>query len=229
MFALHRYDMNVQDPKAARPGNGPSIPPAPGGRSEAAANKAWLSRNRLYYAVKPWIPRRVRIAARRVLVSSQLRHAQGVWPIMPGTERMPEGWPGWPEGKKFAFVLTHDVEGASGLWRCSDLASIERQLGFRSAFNFIPEGTYRTPPKLREELVNAGFEVGIHDLKHNGRLFESRSGFGRAAVRINHYLEDWKSVGFRSGFMLRESEWPVARATWSCRIRSRRIRRCLYC
>jgi glycosyltransferase involved in cell wall biosynthesis len=195
--------MNLQDPEAARPGNPRQPSPPPNGR----AAKAWLSRNRLYYSVKPLIPRRLRIAARRLLVSSQLRHAHGVWPIMPGTERIPHGWPGWPEGKKFAFVLTHDVEGASGLARCSELAAVERQLGFRSAFNFIPEGGYRTPPKLREELVNAGFEVGIHDLKHNGRLFESRSGFGRAAVRINRYLTDWNAVGFRSGFMLHESEW----------------------
>lgn len=169
--------------------------------------KAWLSRNRLYYSVKPWIPRRLRIAARRMLVSYQLQYAQGIWPILPGTERIPEGWPGWPEGRKFALVLTHDVEGASGVTRCSELARIERDLGFRSSFNFIPEGTYETPRALREELVGGGFEVGIHDLKHNGRLFESRSRFGRLAVKINRYLKDWGAVGFRSGFMLHEPDW----------------------
>ena len=194
--------MNV--PNANRTVGGGSAPGAP---RPSRTGKAWLTRNRLYYIVKPWLPYRVRIVARRILVSRQLQQAQGVWPIMAGTERVPNGWPGWPDGKKFAFVLTHDVEGASGVTRCSELARIEREYGFRSAFNFIPEGTYETPPKLREELVSGGFEVGIHDLKHNGRLFESRTTFGRLAVRINHYLREWKAVGFRSGFMLRESEW----------------------
>jgi glycosyltransferase involved in cell wall biosynthesis len=200
--------MKVRDQKAARNGgNSASGPAGDHPAQESEREKAWISRNRLYYAVKPFIPRRLRIAARRALVSHQLRNAQGVWPIMPGTERIPDGWKGWPEGKRFAFVLTHDVEGASGLARCSRLARAERQHGFRSAFNFIPEGTYRTPSALREELAGNGFEVGIHDLKHNGRLFESRSRFGRFAVRINRYLNDWNAVGFRSGFMLRESEW----------------------
>lgn len=161
----------------------------------------------MYYIVKPLIPRTLRIVIRRALVARQLQQAQGMWPIMPGTERVPAEWPGWPDGKKFAFVLTHDVEGASGVARCSELARIERGHGFRSAFNFIPEGTYRTPRELREELAGAGFEVGIHDLKHNGRLFESRSRFGRLAVKINRYLNEWDAVGFRSGFMLHELAW----------------------
>jgi len=41
-----------------------------------------------------------------------------IWPIMPGSERPPENWPGWPGGKKFALVLTHDVESKAGLEKC---------------------------------------------------------------------------------------------------------------
>jgi hypothetical protein len=52
----------------------------------------------------------------------------------------PTGWPGWPGGKKFALVLTHDVEGAAGLAKCRQLMELEQSLGFRSSFNFIPEG-----------------------------------------------------------------------------------------
>jgi hypothetical protein len=42
--------------------------------------------------------------------------------------------PGWPNGKKFALVLTHDVESAEGLDKCYQLAEIEERLGFRSSF-----------------------------------------------------------------------------------------------
>ncbi|MEM9238102.1 MAG: hypothetical protein AAGB14_15125, partial [Verrucomicrobiota bacterium] len=50
-------------------------------------------------------------------------------------------------------------------------------------------------------------EVGVHDLKHDGRLYNSRNGFRRKAKRINNYLEDWGAVGFRSGFMVRCLDW----------------------
>ena len=130
-----------------------------------------------------------------------------VWPIMPGSERPPEDWPGWPEGRKFAFVLTHDVESKAGLAKCRSLMQIEMELGFRSSFNFVPEGSYRVPPELREELISNGFEVGIHDLKHDGHLFASYRGFKRRAARINHYVREWGASGFRSGFMLRNLDW----------------------
>jgi len=73
---------------------------------------------------------------------------------MPGSERPPGNWSGWPEGKKFAFVLTHDVESKIGLDKCRPLMELERELGFRSSFNFVPEGNYRVSVELREELTN---------------------------------------------------------------------------
>ena len=139
-----------------------------------------------------------------------LRLREGVaenWPIMPGSERAPEGWPGWPGNKKFSLVLTHDVEGQAGLNKCRRLMQLEQELGFRSSFNFIPEGSYPVPAELREELVRNGFEVGVHDLQHDGRLYQSRANFNKKARRINHYLKEWNATGFRSGFMLHNLNW----------------------
>jgi len=130
-----------------------------------------------------------------------------VWPIMPGSERAPENWPGWPGGKKFALVLTHDVESKIGLSRCRSLMELEIELGFRSSFNFIPEGSYRVSAELRQELTANGFEVGIHDLKHDGHLFASRRRFKRSAAKINGYAREWGALGFRAGFMLRNLDW----------------------
>ena len=84
---------------------------------------------------------------------------------------------------------------------------LELDLGFRSSFNFIPEGSYRVTAELREELTANGFEVGIHDLKHDGHLFASHREFKRRAVRINDYAREWGASGFRSGFMLRNLDW----------------------
>ena len=166
-----------------------------------------MLRNRIYYDVKPFIPQRLRVAVRRHLARRRRPLVSDVWPIMPGSERPPEGWSGWPDGKKFAVVLTHDVEGKAGLARCRQLMELEMELGFRSSFNFIPEGNYRVPAAFRDELTRNGFEVGVHDLEHDGRLFRSLPQFQRHARRINHYLREWNAVGFRSAFMLRNLDW----------------------
>lgn len=149
----------------------------------------------------------MRTAIRRSL-ATRLRHkVTDVWPTMPGSERPPENWQGWPDHKKFGFVLTHDVESAAGLRRCRELMHLEMEMGFRSSFNFVPEGDYRVPRELREELQANGFEIGIHDLNHDGRLYQSRRDFNQKAARINEYLREWKAVGFRSAFMMNNLDW----------------------
>src|SRR5665213_2484200 len=166
-----------------------------------------LSSNRLYYRLKPYVPWRWRMAMRRIVARRQRRIHKDTWPINKAAGQMPEGWPGWPDGKKFALVLTHDVEGPDGLARCRQLMQLEQSLGFRSSFNFIPEGDYAVTRELREELAENGFEVGVHDLHHDGKLYQSRKCFSEKARRINHYLKEWGAVGFRSGFMLHNLEW----------------------
>jgi hypothetical protein len=103
--------------------------------------------------------------------------------------------------------LTHDVEAQRGVDRVKQLAAVEMALGFRSSFNFIPEGPYQVSAELRQWLVERGFEVGVHDHAHDGKLYQSRSRFLASAERINHFLKDWSAVGFRSGFMFHNLEW----------------------
>ena len=144
---------------------------------------------------------------RRIVAVRKRRRVDGVWPVLPGSERPPAHWSGWPENKQFAFVLTHDVEGPLGVTNTRPLFTLEQEMGFRSSYNFVPEGSYRVSAELREELVRAGFEVGVHDLAHDGWLYKSRKQFRRNADQINKYLRDWNATGFRSGFMLHNLEW----------------------
>lgn len=161
----------------------------------------------LYYFVKPAIPRNIRLALRGYIASWQRRRRANVWPINEAAAQRPVWWSGWPGGKRFAFVLTHDVEGQRGLERCRLLANLEMDLGFRSSFNFVPEGEYDTPSSLRQFLTDHGFEVGLHDLHHDGTLYRSKPEFSAAANRINQHLQRWQAVGFRSAFMLHNLEW----------------------
>ena len=166
-----------------------------------------MATNRIYYGIKPYLPWRLRIALRRIVARWRRKAYQDVWPVKESAKHPPVGWPGWPDGKKFAFVLTHDVESAHGLAKCRQLMQLEMEMGFRSSFNFIPEGEYRVSQEIREELQNNGFEVGIQDLKHDGKLFQSREAFRNGAAQINHYLHEWGAKGFRSGFMFHNLEW----------------------
>ena len=144
---------------------------------------------RLYYRLKPLLPWSVRMTVRRWFAVRKRRRVADVWPILPGSERPPDGWPGWPDGKQFALVLTHDVESQVGLDRVKQVAELEMKLGFRSCFNFVPEGDYTVPLALRTWLTENRFEIAVHDLHHDGTLYRSRRGFLQQAQRINHYLK----------------------------------------
>jgi glycosyltransferase involved in cell wall biosynthesis len=161
---------------------------------------------RLYYSLKPLLPRPVQIAARRRVVLQRSRGVAQSWPINRSAGGKPNGWHGWPQGRKFAFVVTHDVEGTRGVGRGQRLVRLEKEMAFVSSFNFVPE-KYGCPNELCTELRNGGFEVGVHDLKHNGCLFRSERDFRVGVKAVNRYLKDWGAVGFRSGSMYHNLEW----------------------
>jgi hypothetical protein len=154
----------------------------------------------LYYTVKPFLPRSAQVAIRSHFAKIKAEKHRKTWPIDEATGNPPRNWAGWPNGYEFAVVLTHDVETEAGQGRCKDLAEIEKDRGFTSSFNFVPE-RYAVSKELREYLVGQGFEVAVHDLKHDGKLFKSKNSFLKNAKRINGYLKEWNSVGFRAGAM----------------------------
>ena len=180
---------------------------------------------KMYYRVKPVLPRRFTRGLRRLQRSAaagdsplgwpvESRYAQFLWSaiggLLAGTKRQSVPFIHfWPAGHKFAFVLTHDVETAEGQEHVQVLADLEMDYGFRSSFNFVPE-RYRLDHELINALRARGFEVGVHGLKHDGKLFSSRAEFMRRATRINQYLKDLDAVGFRAPFMHRQPEWMQA-------------------
>ena len=161
---------------------------------------------RLYYILKPFIPRKLQLFLRRLQGKKLLKKHKNVWPILPGSEKKPENWIGWPDGKDFAIVLTHDVEWRKGHDKCKQLLEIEKKLGFKSSFNLVPE-RYKVDKELRDFIVNKGFEVGVHGLKHDGKLFRSRKIFSERAIKINQYLKEWNSVGFRAPAVHHKLDW----------------------
>lgn len=162
---------------------------------------------RTYFRIKPFIPRSLRWILRRSRIAGIMKRSSDVWPINRSAGGRPRDWKGWPHGKQFALVFTHDVESKEGVDAIRNLAELELKFGIQSSFYLIPEGPYEDPVEERNWLVERGFEIGVHDLNHDGQLYESRTSFSRKAKGINHYLKKWKAVGFRSGFMLHQLDW----------------------
>jgi hypothetical protein len=182
---------------------------------------------RLYYAVKPGIPLRLRIEMRRW----HRRFAESEfplgWPVEPRFAQFQWGTLEhllrlrgqsevdfinfWPERARWAFVLTHDVETAQGQAHVRKLAALEAEYGFRSSFNFVAEG-YQLDQGLIDDLRRQGFEVGVHGLRHDGSLFASQVGFLRQAARINDWMLTIGAEGFRSPLMHRHPAWMQALA-----------------
>lgn len=160
----------------------------------------------LFYSVKPLLPRWLLIELRRQAALWLRRRAAGCWPIWDAAGAAPAGWTGWPQGKRFALVLTHDVESAKGAACCERLADLEQERGFRSSFGFVPL-RYHTPERLRKALRSRGFEVVVHDLYHDGRLYQNRKIFEQRRPQINNILREWQCRGFSSGSMLHSLSW----------------------
>jgi peptidoglycan/xylan/chitin deacetylase (PgdA/CDA1 family) len=176
----------------------------------------------VYDAVKPLIPRRAQLAMRRRYARVQARRAFPAWPVEPllvrrrlerrraaveraGGAPVPYLAP-WPDGHRFAFVLTHDVEGPAGVRNVDRLLEIEQRHGFVSSWNFVAEW-YRIPEGLFDRLRAASCEIGLHAVHHDGKLFRSRKRFESELPAIHRYRDEWGVEGFRSPATRRRAAW----------------------
>jgi hypothetical protein len=123
-----------------------------------------------------------------------------------GCDKVPFIW-FWPEGASGCLVLTHDVETAAGRNFTSALMDIDLSHGFKASFQVVPEKRYEVPDSYVNEIRSRGFEFNIHDLNHDGHLFEEKSEFLRRAKKINEYVKKYGARGHRSGAMYRNLDW----------------------
>jgi peptidoglycan/xylan/chitin deacetylase (PgdA/CDA1 family) len=112
----------------------------------------------------------------------------------------------WPEGRGWANVLTHDVEGPLGVSNVRRVLEIERRHGFVSSWNFVAEW-YPIEAGLFDHIRAMGGEIGLHAIKHDCKLFSSRASFEAELPAIHRYLDEWEAVGFRSPATHRNPDW----------------------
>ena len=162
---------------------------------------------RIFYFLKPILPRRFQLSLRKKIIEIKVEKYRNVWPILESSSKHPDNWKGWPDDNKFALVLTHDVEHKKGYDRVVALMEMEKELGFVSSFNFVPERDYVVDKSMLNMLKDNNFEYGVHGLYHDGKLFSSKEIFLKRAKRINRYLNDWNAVGFRAPAMHHNLDW----------------------
>lgn len=176
----------------------------------------------LYYACKPLIPRGAQLALRRLYAGRQRTRRFPRWPVEPvlvqmreqallrqmrecGLDRLPLVNL-WPRRRRFAFVLTHDVEGPKGIELIEPVLEVERRHRVVSSWNFVAED-YPIPAGLFDRLRAAGCEIGLHGITHDGKLFQSRARFEADLPKIHSYMRDWDACGFRSPATHRRADW----------------------
>ena len=175
---------------------------------------------RIYYEVKPLLPRRLQVALRQRFAKLQTASFPR-WPIETAMTELSEwlfaeavrlaGQPvpwiaPWPNDFQWALVLTHDVETAEGCERITDLRRIERELGLVSSWNFVPL-RYSVSDHTLGDLVAEGCEVGVHGLRHDGKDLQSLRTLRSRLPAIRAHAERWGAVGFRAPATQRRWEW----------------------
>jgi len=106
--------------------------------------------------------------------------------------------PDWPDGKRFAVVLTHDVDTAAGQEFSRRMADRVRGKSLEAAW-FIVGRSYEAEYGFWEELVSGGHEIGLHGVSHDNRLADLPAQ--KIAARLDScqgLVERLSVVGFRS-------------------------------
>jgi|SRR5579875_694972 len=177
----------------------------------------------VYYTARPIMPVLVRKHLQRYSLRNWDKRKFPSWPIdttvegileetmrlnlkAQGLKEVPFIW-FWPDGAQACAVITHDVETRVGRDFCDQLMDIDDSFGIKSSFQIVPVRRYAVPEDYLKNLRKRGFEINVHDLNHDGRLFQNYEKFRRRSVQINLYGKKFGAKGFRSGALYRNVSW----------------------
>lgn len=119
-----------------------------------------------------------------------------------GAALRPAGWPG---GKKYAFMLTHDVD-SNWLYKKENLdlfLAAEDRAGVKGAWYFV-NGLYRHDFAKIDRLAAAGHEIGLHGDNHDHKIaFLPEAEMRRRLDGCRRFIDRYAVKGFRSPHYLR--------------------------
>ena len=178
---------------------------------------------RIYYWLRPATNESVRRRIQRFHARNWENRSHPRWPVdtsvesicesllllameCQGHDRIPFVW-FWPDGAQSCVAMTHDVETEAGRDWCEQLMDLDEAYGMKASFQIVPECRYTVSDRFLEGIRSRGFEIGIQDLNHDGRLFDNREEFLRRAELINRYGRRFGAKGFRAAVLYRNPEW----------------------
>jgi hypothetical protein len=178
---------------------------------------------KLYYLVREFLPVSVRRQLQRAYFRDWEKLPFPAWPVdftvdtlheellrklmeTSGAKAVPFIW-FWPKGAPNCLIMTHDVETRAGRDFTPTLMDIDDSYGIKASFQVIPEARYEVQQEYVQNIRRRGFEFNIHDLNHDGQLYQERKEFLQRATRINEYVKKFDARGFRAGVMYRNLDW----------------------
>jgi len=187
------------------------------------AFSAGKSVRKLYYLVREWLPVSVRRQLQQVYLRDWKRLPFPAWPVdftvdnlhqellrllmeTSGTNKVPFIW-FWPDGASSCLIMTHDVETAAGRDFTSQLIDLDASRGMIASYEVVPEERYEVPDEYVRRIRERGCEFNVHDLRHDGQLYQNRETFLQRAKKINEYIRKFGARGFRAGVMYRNLDW----------------------
>lgn len=176
-----------------------------------------------YYSIRELLPVSIRKHLQKLYLSDWRKLQFPNWPVdfsvdaihekllclsmeAGGIERVPFIW-FWPQGASNCLIMTHDVETTAGRDFTPNLMDLDESYGVKASFQVIPEKRYEVPDEYVHQIQSRGFEVNVHDLTHDGQLYQERNTFLERAGKINEYVKKFDARGFRAGVMYRNLDW----------------------
>jgi hypothetical protein len=181
---------------------------------------------KIYYLVREWLPVWLRRQLQKIYLRSWRELPFPGWPVdftvdnlhdellrlfmeKSGTKKVPFIW-FWPEGASGCLIMTHDVETSAGRDFTPALIDLDESYGIKASYQVVPEERYEVPEDYVQHIRAHGCEFNIHDLSHDGQLYQRRDIFLQRAKRINEYNKKYNARGFRAGVMYRDLDWYEA-------------------
>lgn len=112
----------------------------------------------------------------------------------------------WPENKKFAVVLSHDIDTSEGFHNIDKFIRIEKRYNMRSCW-FVVGQFFNAHRNQLTALMQDGFEIGCHGYVHDNKLISlGQVRMRDSLLRCADMLNKLEIKGFRSPSLLRSAE-----------------------
>ena len=177
----------------------------------------------LYYLIREWLPISVRRQLQKVYLRDWRELPFPAWPVdftvdtlhekflrllmeKSGKKKVPFIW-FWPEGAPNCLMMTHDVETSAGRDFTPQLIDLDASYGIKASYQVVPEQRYEVSDEYVNRIRTSGCEVNVHDLSHDGQLYDKHDAFLQRAKKINEHVKRFGARGFRAGVMYRNLEW----------------------